>query len=86
MMVYCRTREPRVLAFAGLCGVLAGHHLTVDVGFNLMQCLVLDECRTDFDIVFPRVIASAYHRLANDNPWVVVAEDAGVLFVACGIT
>src|SRR3712207_4121353 len=41
----CRAREPRVLAFAGPCGLLAGHHLAVHVGFYLVQLLVGYPCR-----------------------------------------
>ena len=50
-----------------------------------MQGLVLDEGGAYLGIVFPSIVASAHNGLANDDPWVVVAEDARILLVTSGI-
>ena len=50
-----------------------------------MKCLVLYPRRAYLSVVFPSVIAAPGHSLADYNPRVVVAEDAGILLVASRI-
>lgn len=67
------TRQPRVLTLARTGGILASHHLTIDIGLHLVQLLVFYPCRTDFGIVIPSVVATMGYRLADDDPWVAPA-------------
>ena len=77
------TREPRVFTLSRTCGILACHHLAIDVRFYLVKRLVLYPRRAYLSVVFPSVIAAPGHSLADYNPRVVVAEDAGILLVTC---
>ena len=73
--------EPGILAFARLRGILAGYHLAIDVRLDLVECLVLDPGGTDLGVVVPRIVAATGDCLADDDPGVVVAEDACILLV-----
>ena len=77
----CGASEPRVLAFSGFGGILACYHLAIDVRLDLVKLLVLNPGRADLGVMLPGVVAATGHRLANDDPWIVVAEDAGILLV-----
>lgn len=78
----CGASEPRVLAFSGFGGILACYHLAIDVRLDLVKLLVLNPSRADLGVMLPGVVAATGHRLANDDPWIVVAKDAGILLVA----
>src|SRR5450631_1082171 len=75
-------RQPGVLGLAVANGVLAGVHLGVDVRLEAVDlALLLEVRRRDLLPVVEGAIAAADHRLGDDHPGVVVAEDAGVLLV-----
>ena len=78
--------EPGVFALAGTECILTRYHLGVDVGFNLVQGLVLDVGRADFAPVFHGSLAVTADGFTNDDPRIVVTEYAGILLVTCGIT
>ena len=81
--VPCRgTGQPAVLALTGLGGFLTGYHLAIDVGLNAVQLLILDPCGTDLAIQVPRIVAASGFGLGDDDPWVVMTEDAAVLLVS----
>ena len=77
----CGAGEPGILAFSGFGGILACYHLAIDVRLDLVKLLVLNPSRADLGVVLPCVIAAAGDCLANDDPWIVMAEDAGILLV-----
>lgn len=76
-----RARQPGVLALSGLRSILARDHLAIDIGLDPVQSLVSDPRRAYFRIVRPRIVAASGHRLRDNHPRIVVAEDAGVLLV-----
>ena len=39
----------------------------------------------DLGIVAPGIVAPTCYALSDDDPWIVVAEDTGILLVAFGI-
>src|SRR5574344_2316877 len=78
-----RAGEPRVLRLARLRRVASGDHLRIDVGLDLVELrLLLGVARADLRVMVPRVGSAAGHRLGDDHPRVVVAEDARVFLVA----
>ena len=46
-----------------------------------MKLLVLDPGGTDLGVMLPGIVAATGNCLANDDPWIVMAEDAGILLV-----
>ena len=77
----CGAGEPRVLAFSGFGGILACYHLAIDVRLDLVELLVFDPGGTDLGVMLPGIVAATGNCLANDDPWIVMAEDAGILLV-----
>ena len=78
----CRARQPRVLALTRTCSILSCHHLTIDVGLHLVQLLVTNPRRSNLGVVLPGIVASPGHGLTDDDPRIVVTEDAGILLVS----
>ena len=78
-----RARQPAVLGLAGTGGILAGNHLRIDVRLHLVQGAVdfFDVSGAYLAVVLPGTVAAAQHRFADDDPRVVVAEDARILLV-----
>ena len=63
--------------------IFSGDHLRVGVRLTTMQpAHLLAGRRIDPKIVFKRSVGIAHQSLRNHHPRIVVAEDAGVLFVA----
>src|SRR5690606_28594757 len=75
--------EPGVLGLARGGGVAAGDHLRIDVGLAPIR-LVLDllDGVTDASVILVDAVAFVLLAQVEVDPGVVVAEDAGVFFVA----
>ena len=80
-----RTGQPAVLALTRQRSVFPGHHLAIDIGLHLVQLLVRDEGGRNLAVMPPGVRSAAGEGLADDDPGIVVAEDAGVLLVTLRI-
>ncbi len=78
-----RAGEPGVLGLAEGGRVLAGDHLRVDIRLAAVQVADLLARRgVDAAVVVVGHVAVAQPRLADHDPGIVVAEDAGVLLVS----
>ena len=78
-----RAGQPGVLGLAVAGRLLAGDHLGVDVGLEPVDLGdVLAVGRSDPLVVLEGALAATDHRLGDDDPRVVVAEDPAVLLVA----
>ena len=81
-----RAGQPAVLGLAEGGGIAARHHLAVNVGFGAVDLAdVLDIGRAGLFVDSKGPVTVAQHGLSTADPWVVVAEDTGVLLVARGI-
>ena len=76
-----RTGEPAVLSLAGLKGIFSGHHLAEHIRLHFPEGLILCKSRRNLLIMPPGILGPAGHGLADNHPGIVVAEDAGVLFI-----
>ena len=79
----CCTGEPGVLSFARFGCILTGYHLAVYVRFYLVQSLILlfYIAWQNLGIMVPGIVATTGYGFTDDNPRIVVAEDAGILLV-----
>src|ERR1019366_9986593 len=71
--------EPGVLGFSKRRSVTPGDHLGVNVGLAAVDVAdFLASGRIDPVVVVVGAVSIANARFADDDPWIVVAEDAGV--------
>ena len=79
----CCTGEPGVLSFARFGCILTGYHLAVYVRFYLVQSLILlfYIAWQNLGIMVPGIVATTGYCFTDDNPRIVVAEDAGILLL-----
>ena len=77
------TGQPGVLAFTEGRSVLAGYHLAVGIRFRTVDLgNVFQEGRAGLLVQFEGSVAMSHDGFREDDPWIVVAEDAGIFLVS----
>src|ERR1035441_5653278 len=75
--------EPGVLGFSKCGSVAPGDHLSVNIGLAAVDVAdLLASGRINPRVIVMGAVSITDARFADDDPWIVVAEDAGVFFVA----